>query len=223
MSEIFLSETEFLEQYNSVVESYPNLKFGIKPAAASAYALYLHYAINGEGYQYFGRIISGESIKVGFDESVYKNFEPAGHAFNPGLDMNKSIVNDRRFKIGNSNDNIMVYLKRWGWTAALNDVWVLANVHARKHFFPISPLKESYVLSDEFGVSVFGRELLALAMSGYISQSEYGETTFVPSHNPSSTASSKLTLQAYVSKINELKGKEAYKSFFQKSGFQVAP
>jgi hypothetical protein len=222
MSDILLlSESEFTQQYDSSAANYP--EFGTRPDVGSAYALYLHYAINGEGYQLFGRIISGQSIKAGFDESVYKNFEPAGHAFNPGKDMNASIIDDPRFKVGNAGDKIMHYLKRWGWTPALNDVWVLANVHARKHFIPISPLAAGYVFSDEFGVSVFGRELLGLALSGYISKPVNGKGTFVPTHNASNAASSKLTLNDYVAKANGLKGKEAYKAFFHQSGFHVAP
>lgn len=228
--EIFLSEAKFSAQYLEAMGLYPAI-YGsdtwrpTPPDTGSAYSLYLHYAINGEGYQKFGRIINGSFIKKGFNEAAYQKYEPGGHAFNPGKDYNTSILNDPLFEFGHegSKDNVMNYLKKWGWSPALNDVWVLANVHARKRFDPISPLEATYVFDDKFGVSVFGRELVGLVLAGYIFKPSGDKGMFVPTHNSSEGCGSRLTLVQYVSTVNSLKGKEAYKSFFQHAGINVKP
>ena len=229
-SVVFLSETEFYAQYLEAQALYPVI-YGrdawkpTPPDTKSAYALYLHYAINGEHFQKFGRIIKGSFIKKGFNEAAYQKYEPDGHAFNPGADYNKDILNDPGFYFGHdgAKEHLMNYLKKWGWSPALNDVWVLANVHARKRFEPISPLQDSYVFDDTFGVSVFGRELLGLALAGYIFKSVEKKGMFVPSHNISEGCGSRLTLVKYVSMVNSLKDKEACKCFLQRSGFAVLP
>lgn len=231
MSDVFLlSEQEFAHQYSSLLGTqYVDIGASSKcPTTEAAYALYLHYAINGEGFQLFGRIKNNNNITTGFDEGVYQNFEAGGYAFNPTKSMNADIVNDPGFIVGKSGEKILEYLKRWGWTPALNDIWVLANVHARKDFIPISPLNASYVFDKDFGVSVFGRELVGITLAGYIKKTVFEQETFVAPHNDSRPGVDKLSLQNYAGKMKALSvagtsGEKitAFQSYFRSAGLTI--
>lgn len=222
-----LSMEEFEEQYSSC--SYVNIKDNICPNPEDAYLLYLHYATNGVGFQLFGRI-KNETNKftAGFDESVYEAFEPGGYAFNPTKDMNKLILEDKIFWVGKDNEMIMEYLKRFGWTPALNDIWVLANVHARKDFIPISPLRFTYIFDKDFGVSVFGRELVGITLAGYIKKTLFGQETFVAPHNEGRPGVDKLSLVGYSEKMknlsvgcNSTKKISLFRSYFKSVGLTI--
>lgn len=217
MSDVFrYYRQEFYNDYEKAVELYPSDKGNNRmPSKEEAFMYYEYFATKGEMLQHFGRVVTGwnTNIKEGFTHQKYRQLEGKGQAFNPGsatdkdgVEFNGMKFHDEQFKYA--------WLKKHGWTAILNDLWLIANTHMKKQFNAVSPIEKSYIISDdEFCVSVFGRELCGLLMSGY---SKVGTRTFMPMHSEGDHSARRLSLSDYVSKMNSMKkdGKSAFDQFF---------
>lgn len=184
------------------------------PSKQEAFTYYEYFAMNSAPVQCFGRVVK-PTLEKGFGHEEYGKYEPRGQAFNPGSasDAEGKEFNGMRF---HDDQFKFAWLKKHGWTAILNDIWLIANTHSKKHFEPVSPLTSQYVLAGEpFYVSVFGRELCGLLLSGY---KRDGNGKFVPTNRAGSHQETRLSLCDYAKKINEMQtGREkAFIEFFSK-------
>lgn len=53
------------------------------------------------------------------------------------------------------------------WSFAMNDCWVLGNIHACRDFYLASPKTAEYLIDPKYGMTVTGRELLGILSFGY--------------------------------------------------------
>ncbi|HKL06610.1 hypothetical protein [Marivita sp.] len=205
---------EFYNDYQSALSHYSGGP-GLTPSKEEAFRYYEHFATHGENKQYFGRVVKSQHGVGGFTHQKYKEFEPKGQAFNPGSsadsqgkEHNGMMFHDDQFKYA--------WLKKHGWTALLNDVWLIANAHRKKLFEPVSAINDLKIYTgDEFIVSVFGRELCGLLMSGYIRPNK---GAFTATHGEGDHSARRLSLTHYAKTMNAMQkaGQSEFQKFFGK-------
>ena len=189
------------------------------PSKQEAFTYYEYFAMNSTPVQYFGRVVKPK-LEKGFGHQEYGKYEPRGQAFNPG---SASDAGGKEFNGMRFHDDQFKYawLKKHRWTAILNDIWLIANTHVKKQFKPVSPIEYKYVMASKpYYVSVFGRELCGLLMSGY-TRNDKG--IFMSTNGAGSHKETRLSLCDYAKKIDEMQkgGEIAFKEFFARGMISV--
>jgi hypothetical protein len=92
-----------------------------------------------------------------------------------------------------------------GWTIAINDTWLLGGVNSLAEFHAASPLTWKNILDDEHIMTITGRELVGLALAGYIQTSGHEALNKVYMPGADKAKAENLTFGAYDEEVSKLK------------------
>lgn len=109
---------------------------------------------------------------------------------------------------------------RDSWNLTINDVWVCAGAHALQEFHPASPVNARNIFSQQHILTITGRELVGLALAGYIPVS--GHESLGTIYRPSITHKvDDLNLVDYQVTIADLKSVDHAQEFLRRKGFDI--
>jgi hypothetical protein len=106
-------------------------------------------------------------------------------------------------------------LKVETWNFTVNDAWLLAGVQGKQTFVAASPLKWNNILHKKYGLTVLGRELAGLAISGYVREDNGKQVAF---YSPK-LVTFFYTLVEYQDKMSTLTSSGEAKDFFESYHF----
>lgn len=138
---------------------------------------------------------------------------------NIGLGIGLSEVDN--FGKANSRSSGSIQLLNYGdWNATINDVWLCAGIHGLHEFHPASPLNSANIFDKQFTLSVTGRELVGLAIAGYVPLE--GHKALGRIYRPSITKNAEdFNLMAYREQIKKIESIDHAKRFFKDKGFNI--
>jgi len=174
------------------------------------------------GFHLFGRHVASKKL------SPYKA-NPSTHTGRvvkdlppnlQGISRNNYDKFDENFGLVNEAESGSILIMggdKWNFT--LNDTWIVGGVHSGLPFYACSPLVIYNVFDYEYILTITGRELLGLALFGYMQQThaELG-TVFVCNDKKKAKGA---RLSEYQAVIGELKRMADASKVFSDAGFTV--
>lgn len=138
---------------------------------------------------------------------------------NIGLGIGLSEV-DNFGKANSRSSGSIQLLNKGDWNATINDVWLCAGIHGLHQFHPASLLNSTNIFDKQFILSVTGRELVGLAIAGYVPRE--GHKALGRIYTPSITKNAEdFNLMAYREQIKKIESIENAILFFKQKGFNI--
>lgn len=186
--------------------------------ASEAWLLYENTRQASLRMQIFGRhIFDQNEAVVKFAKSVPKGTSKQMPDFMVGITQTEL----DNFGKTNANESGSALLTgRNSWNLTINDVWVCAGVHSCQEFHPASPVNARNIFSQQHILTITGRELIGLALAGYVAVSKHASlgTVYRPSVKNKVDA---VNLVDYQVTIASLKTVQAAQTFFAQKGLQI--
>ena len=187
--------------------------------ADDAWALYENTRLAPLRMQIFGRHIFDQNENV---IRFAKSVTPGNSQQMPDFMVGITQTELDNFGKTNANESGSALLTgRDSWNLTINDVWVCGGAHACQEFHPASPVNARNIFSQQHILTITGRELVGLALAGYIATSGHASlgTIYRPSINKKVDD---LNLVDYQVTIAGLKTVEDAKAFFANRGIAIA-
>jgi len=219
--------------YNSFAEFQPDYEavqqaamafhkvFSVMPNVSStlAWNVYLNTKRAPLGFQVFGRHVIDQASRIElFKKSVASGKSGQLPKYMQGL-------TDCEFTgFGKSNDEtggsaLKISNQKWNFT--VNDAWVLAGVHSFQPFYPASPVISANIFHNTHILTITGRELVGLAISGYEEHGTGYDALGTIYECKDRKKASGVTFVDYQLAIASIASVGDAKSFFEKKGFKI--
>jgi hypothetical protein len=77
--------------------------------------------------------------------------------------------------VNNQKDGSILMMGGGNWNFTINDSWLIGGIHSELAFYSCSPLKSFNLVDHEYVLTITGRELLGLALAGYVEESGHAD------------------------------------------------
>ena len=147
--------------------------------ASIGWAAYSNARNPSLGFHLFGRHIAAKSLApLRRDQNAVSVNASKGPTLGQlpkgltGISFNSYDAFSTNFGIVNNVDSGSILLMGGGnWNFTINDSWLLGGIHSECAFYSCSPLKSFNLVDHEYILTITGRELLGMALAGYVEES----------------------------------------------------
>lgn len=108
--------------------------------------------------------------------------------------------------VNNTDDGSILMMGGSNWNLTVNDSWLLGGVHSELPFYACSPLKSFNLFDHEYILTITGRELLGMALAGYVVKGGHQDLgmAFISGDSSKAKALSLPDIQVAVSEIKSV-------------------